>query len=218
MTKCFLSKSVRFVVSSLAALAAAGAALATDAGQPASELMRLEDSKLDEVWVQASGAGLSRFNAVYLVPVAVSYRDRDPVVVLDEEELARMNEIMRDEVTEALSGDAGFAVVDEPGTGVLEIRAELTDVHINASSALGRPGVRTFVTSTGSMTLVAALRDSETGENLVLVRDHVEGRDHRFMLATQATYWAEFRNAIADWSDLLRLKLETARLAEMASY
>jgi hypothetical protein len=203
-------------------LAAAGASAMEDIApaeaSSASGLVRLEDSELDEVWVRAGGAELSRFTAIYLVPVSVFYADRDPVVELDEEEIARVNDIMREEVTEALSGREDFVVANQPGPGVLELRAALTEMDINAPSRMDRHGVRTFVTSVGSMTLVAALRDSETGENLVLVRDHVEGRDHRLMLATEATYWAELRDAVADWSDLLRLELDAAQLAETGGY
>jgi hypothetical protein len=214
--------SVRLVAAAgFAAIAAASAARAEDAARADAprpdEMIRLASAEVDEVWIRAGGAGLERFNAVYLHPVAVSYKHRDPDVVLDDEQLAEMDEIVREEVAESLS-DGGFAIADAPGPGVLEIRAELAEMDINAASFNQRPGVRTFVRNVGSMTLVAALRDSETGANLVLVRDHVQGHENRFSIVTASTYRAEFRGAVSDWSDLLRARLDDARLAETGSY
>jgi hypothetical protein len=218
MTAKHILSSIRLAaVAGLAAIAAVSPAGAENSVQ-AQDMIRLTHTKLDEVWIRAAGTELSRFTAIYLSPLAIAYKDSDSDVMLDDDQLARMGEIIREEVAEALASRNGYAIADAPGPGVLEIRALLDDMDINASSLNDRPGQRTFVTSVGSMTLVAALRDSETGENLILVRDHVEGRDHRFMLATEATYRAEFRDAIADWSDLLRLKLDAARLAETGSY
>ena len=186
-------------------------------GQDGAAMVRFEDSQLDEVWIRAGGPDLSRYHAIHLAPVTVSYKDRRPDYVLDEHQIERLDAVAREELAQSLGSRNGYAIADAPGPGVLDIHAQFADLDINASNATGAPGSRTFVKSVGSMTLIATLRDPETGENLILVRDHVEGRDLRFGAVGPASYWFEFRDAVADWGDRLRVRLDDARLSETAS-
>lgn len=170
----------------------------------------VEGARLDLVRIR-QGADLSAFNAIYLAPVEISYADEDPNYALDAVERDRLFQTMRDEIAEALAGDGAYEIADAPGPGVLDIRAQLVDVEINRPSFSAAQRGSVYVSSVGEMTLIAVIRDGGTGQNLILVRDEIEDRQHQFMRVTAASYWASVRRAFSIWSGALREALDRAR-------
>lgn len=209
-----LSIACRAAAVSFVAFAATAPAHAEDAQPLGVGMVRFEDSPLDEVWIR-SGVDLSRYDAIYLAPIEVTYKHDRPDYELAEDQIERMDEVVREELAKSLAGAGGYPIIDAPRAGAIEIRGQIAELDINASD---RPGVRSYAKNVGSMTLRAVLRDAGTGENLALVRDHVEGRDQRIFIATPNTYWFEFRNAVADWGDLLRHRLDTAQFAASGGF
>lgn len=193
-------------------LAAFGASCAASAQIEAEDapFITIEGARLDLVRVR-EGADLSAFNAIYLAPVEISYADEDPDYALDAVERDRLFQTMRDEIAEALAGDGAYEIADAPGPGVLDIRAQLIDVEINRPSFSGAQRGSVYVSSVGEMTLIAVIRDGETGQNLILVRDEIEDRQHQLARVTAASYWASVRRAFSIWSGALRDALDRAR-------
>jgi hypothetical protein len=76
---------------------------------------------------------------------------------------------------------------------------------------------RTYVMSTGRMTLRADLRDSETGAILARVTDETKDRDDLyFEVSSNVANSAAARRAVQDWARILRARLDAARMQSEA--
>src|SRR5207342_2814574 len=75
----------------------------------------------------------------------------------------------------------GYPVVTEGGPDVLRVTAQLADVYINAPDTMAAGRSYSFVMSEGHMTLVAELRDSETGQIMARVFDKREARNDQYL-------------------------------------
>ena len=107
----------------------------------------------------------------------------------------------------------GYPVVTESAPDVLRITAELADVYINAPDTMSAGRSYSFVMSAGHMTLVAELRDSETGQIMARVFDQREARnDHYLQLSTSVSNSAEAREAVRMWANVLLGRLNAVRV------
>jgi len=180
--------------------------------------------KLKEVDLAYSrpGASLAGYSKVQLDPVEVSFSKYwDPKrtgsnfkLSPEEREDIRsgMAKIVQDEFVKTLQAKDGYPVVNEAGADVLRVKISIMDLYVNAPDTLTAGRTRTYVASAGEATLVAELRDSETGQVLVRMVDRREARNfpgqltwsNRVMNAQEAEIMA------SAWAKILRKSLDKA--------
>lgn len=180
-------------------------------------LERRPSRTVDEFQVRP-GADFSVYRKLLLAPVDVSFarywarNHRD----VDAKESLRIRtalaRLARDEFTRQLQREGGYPVVTEAGADVLEVRASIVNLDVNAPE-VDKPGiVHNYVLKAGEGTLIAELRDSQTGTLLARVVDRRETREYRdLFIANRVTNSAEARELLGNWARLLRRYLETAR-------
>lgn len=184
-------------------------------------LERISIKGIDYAYMRP-GATLAQYRRILLEPVQVAFsKDWDPEktgsrMKLSEEEREKIRsdlaklfmETFRKEVEKG-----GYAVVDKPAPDVLRVSPTLADVYINAPDVMTPGRTQTYVMSAGRMTLVAELRDSETGAILARVADQKEAREElTLQLSSGVENSAEARRAIADWARILRARLDAVRI------
>jgi hypothetical protein len=120
--------------------------------------------------------------------------------------------LAREEFRRVLQRGEGYALAEGPGPDVLEVRASLVNLDITAPEVRDAAIRRNFVLSAGEATLVAELRDSQTGTVLARVVDRREMRRYTdLQLATSITNSADAADLVATWSRLLRRQLDSAK-------
>lgn len=119
--------------------------------------------------------------------------------------------IVQDAFTKELT-KAGYALVDAPGPEVLEVHPEIVNLYVNAPDTMTAGRSRVYTTSSGEMTLILSLSDSETGAVLARAYDRTEGRQTQtFNLTSSVTNRADAEIAAAAWARILRERLDAAR-------
>jgi hypothetical protein len=212
------------VVAAVLAFAAAGASWALSPGRDlpapppdAEGLQRTASSKVDEFYLRP-GASFTAYRRVLIGPVEVSFNklwERQHRNV-DAAESARLRadlaRLARDEFVRQMQREGGYEVVEAGGADVLEIRASIVNLDIYAPEVNDANLRRNYVLKAGEATLLAQLRDSQTGSLLARVVDRREMREYpEFQLANSVSNSAEARELVGLWSKLLRRYLDTAR-------
>jgi len=180
-------------------------------------LQRVQSSEVDEFYLRP-GASFTAYRRVRLAPVEVSFsrlwerQHRD----VDARESARLRadlaRVARQEFTRQLGRRDGYPVVDAAGPDVLDVRASIVNLDIYAPDVKDSTVRRSYVLRAGEATLVAELRDSQTGTLLGRIVDRREMREYpEFQLASSVMNSAEARDLVGLWSRLLRRYLDTAR-------
>lgn len=170
------------------------------------------------------GASLAAYSKVRIAPVAVSFRkDFAPVkpgsrtrYAPDELEKIRasVGRIVHEEFARELARGS-YTATDAAGPEVLDVRASIVDLYVNAPDTMDAGRTRTYTMDAGEMTLVMELADSETGQVLARVYDRREARDTGMMTWTNSvTNQAEAANVARSWAKILRKRLDAARAGE----
>ncbi|MFY7865650.1 DUF3313 family protein [Roseateles sp.] len=202
-------------------------AFATQVGKEVEARMShdgLQQIKLKEVDLAYArpGASLAGYSKVILDPVEVSFSKYwDPKrtgsnfkLSNEEREDIRsgMATIVQEEFAKTLQAKDGYPLVKEAGPDVLRVKVSIIDLYVNAPDTLAAVRTRTYVASAGEATLVAELRDSETGQVLARMVDRREARNfpgqltwsNRVMNAQEAEIMA------SAWAKVLRKSLDKA--------
>jgi tRNA/tmRNA/rRNA uracil-C5-methylase (TrmA/RlmC/RlmD family) len=176
---------------------------------------------IDVVYVRP-GATLAAYKRVMLDPVEVAFsKDWDPEKTGSRMKLSPADrEKLRTELAalfdktfkEELEKKNGYPVVTEAAADVLRVTPALIDVYANAPDTMQPGRSVTFTVSAGRATLIAELRDSETGAILARVADARETRNDGFMqVSSSVSSSAEARNLISQWARVLRKRLDAVR-------
>lgn len=169
------------------------------------------------------GASLARYQRLLLDPVDVTFsKDWDPErtgsrmkLTEREREKIRSNlaQLFESTFREELESKGGYSVVDRAASDVLRVTASLADVYLNAPDVMTPGRTRTYVMSAGRMTLVAELRDSETGVLLARIADERLAREDGFLkLSSSVETSAEARAMITNWARILRARLDVVKV------
>jgi Protein of unknown function (DUF3313) len=182
-------------------------------------LVRRPGTRIDALFVKPD-VDVAAFTSVLLDPVQVSFasnwdqnRRRSSsggrISAADVAAIqSRLAELFRETFRTNLAS-GGFQLVEEPGPDTVRVTAAIVNLYVTAPSAGSAGRNRTYTASTGQMTLVAELRDSETGELLARAVDTQRGRRTGVMsLASRAENMADARRAIGIWATALRQGLE----------
>ena len=105
----------------------------------------------------------------------------------------------------------GYDVVTEADEDVLDVTPFIVDLIITAPDTPTAGRSRTYTANAGQMTLVAELRDSETGQILMRVIDNQRARSTgSFQWTTSVTNMGAARQIITGWASTLRRQLDAA--------
>jgi hypothetical protein len=191
----------------------------TDAVTEWDGLVRQPNTRLNAVFLKPN-AQVAAYRSVMLDPVQVSFDSNwdpnrgtrsmsarlnaDDVAAIKSDLAELFREIFRDELARG-----GYQLVDQPGPETLRVTPAIINLFINApdTSAPGR--TRTYTADSGRMTLVAELRDSETGTLLARAVDTQTGRNAgMWTISNRVTNTADARRAIGVWASALRRGLD----------
>ncbi len=179
-------------------------------------LQQVKSKKLDLLYV-LPGATLSGYNKVWLDPVQVAFSkswkpDPRQVDSQDRERIrtelaAEFHRIFKQELEE--KGD--YAVVSAAGPDVVRVLPAIIDLYIAAPDTMEAGRTKVYSVSPGEMTLIAELRDAESGAILARVADR-KGRSFGPMQwTTRGTNVAEARRILRAWAVTLREGMDAAR-------
>ena len=141
---------------------------------------------------------------------------------IDPEELDMLAGALREAVVEALEKDGAYEVVEQPGPGVLRLRAAITDVdpvkpgkNVAPKAAGMAAGVGLLVprTDLGRAAIEVEMLDSRTDERLVAVAASKKGRRY-FSTIKGAKRWGDVKAAFKSWAKLFRKRLDEIHRGE----
>jgi len=137
-----------------------------------------------------------------------------PPPPVDREEIRTgLAKVVREQFVKALTAQGRYPVVDETAPDVLRLKIYIVNLYVTAPDN-PQPGVRTFVTSAGEMTLFMELYDSETGQILGRVVDRQEARNAAMLqMANSVTNVGEAADIAANWARIMRDALDRAHPA-----
>lgn len=180
-------------------------------------LAKVQSTRVDSLYV-APGASLARYQKVLLDNVDVAFKpdwqSRHPQVSPDEIAMIRHGaaSVFREQFASELAR-GGYSLATSAAPDVLRVSASVVDLDI-ASSGGADPASRHFMVTTGNMSLVSELRDSQSGAMLARIADKTRGRSQgNLKLSGQAAQTAEARAAFTMWASYLRDALDDARKA-----
>jgi hypothetical protein len=167
---------------------------------------------MDEAWFRPD-ADLTQYGKLLVVNAAVHFADADMDAADVMQKRDEFEQILTEEIADALRQLQGFEITDTAGPGVLLMHAAITNVELVDTSA--KPGETIFVRQLGSANLVIDLRDSVTGTSIVLAKDQraIEKAGERLTEATDPATWDAVRRLARSWGTLLQQRLD-----ELSSY
>jgi hypothetical protein len=184
-------------------------------------LQRVDIRGVDAAY-KRPGADLNKYRKVMLDPVQVAFDpswdpkrtgSSLPLSAEDRERIRReLAELFMQVFSEELTKDGGAPLVTSPGPDVLRLSTGLADVYVNAPDT-NEPGrSRTYVMSAGHATLVAEVRDSESGAILGRLFDQREASNTGMLQWSGSVQnSAEARRAFTRWAQLLRERFDAVR-------
>lgn len=186
-------------------------------------LVRVEKKGVDAVYKKPQ-ANLAGYDKILLRPVEVSFsrnwkpEDDSALYAMHKPDREKIKQELADAFQEVfkqvLDEKGGYELVSEPAQDVLELRAAIINLYINApDTSMQTAGrVRTFTTNAGEMTLVAELHDSVTGELLSRAYDRREGSGSGTWTWTNSiTNSADAKRELRRWAELLKQALDASR-------
>jgi hypothetical protein len=191
-------------------------------------LQRTKVKGIDAAYVRP-GVDLAQYGKVMLDPVVVAFDknwkpertgSRTALSPEDRERIkSDLSKLAWDAIKDTLGKknrqSDGYAVVAAPGPDVMRLSTALVDVYVNAPDVQAPGRSRTYVVNAGRMTLVAELRDSETGALFARVLDQREARGNVGLTwSSSVQNSAEARNAVTSWANILRARLDAVRTSE----
>jgi hypothetical protein len=166
------------------------------------------------------GASIAAYKRVMIDPVDVAFdKSWDPVrtgsmIKLSSEEREKIRtsvaRIVQEQFVKVLQAKSTYQMAAQPGPDVLRVKASIVDLYVNAPDAGGAPLSRTYVSSSGHMTLLAALYDAPSGQLLARIADRREGGGSRMLLASNNLDESEASAIAASWARILRKALDNA--------
>lgn len=194
-----------------------GCVIAPSAGPTTPDgLQKRPDSRVDSVYT-APGASLARYRRVMLDELDVAFKAdweaRSPGVSAGE--IGDIRTLAASLFRAAFSSElekGGYTIVNSPAPDVLRVKAAVVDVDFAPASAAAAGVAGAYVVSSADISLVAELRDSQSGAVIARVIDRKRGRDvGNLQMASEASASKDAVQAFATWAGLLREALDEAR-------
>ena len=186
-------------------------------------LVRADVKGVDAIY-RLPDANLSGYDKIMLRPIEVEFsKNWKPE---NDSVLYQMNKPDRDKIkkelqdafaevfTQVLQEKGGYRIVTEPAKDVLDVQAAIVNLYINAPDVSMQTAarVRTFTTNAGSMTLIAELHDSVTGQLLSRTYDRRDDMESgQWQWTDSVTNTADAKREIRRWAELLKKALDVSR-------
>jgi hypothetical protein len=201
----------------LASVALSACVIAPDAPVRTPDgLVKVQSPNVDSLYV-APGMSLAPYRRVMLDNVDVAFKadwqTRHPEVPPDDVAMIRHGaaSIFRAEFSRELE-KGGYSIASQPAPDVLRVAASIVDLDFAAANAAGGADKPAYLVTPANMSLLAELRDSQSGAMLARVADQKRGRGSgNLQVADQMAYTDEARAAFTSWAGLLRQALDEAR-------
>lgn len=162
------------------------------------------------------GADLSKYDKILIEKVCVCLPGQEESTDLEPILLREFADYYDQAITSAVFDK--YKIVDEPGPGVLRVRAAITDVKpaspiINTISSVSPVGITISLATklvtdknlgTGEAASEIEILDSVTGERLAADVDRRQGGKMIFR-----GKWTDTKNAFDHWASRLRIRLES---------
>jgi Protein of unknown function (DUF3313) len=198
----------------VATLATPGWGVATAAEPPTEwDGLQLTPSKKVTRLYLRPGASLKGYKHVRLEPLQVAFdknwkpnASRVGTNRLTADDFEQIKKALADEFAKVWAkelADAGYDVVTQPGDDVLDVTPFVVDLYIAAPDKPTAGRSRTYTADPGRMTLVAELRDSDTGQILARAIDARAHSWSTFMVASSVTNMSAARQMISRWASVL---------------
>jgi hypothetical protein len=205
-----------FIAGLLAVAALTGCVIAPGPAERTPDgLVRRQSTRVDSLYA-APGVSLAKYRRVMLDNLDVGFKPdwqaRNPQVPVEDITAVRHGALsmFREEFAQALA-KGGYVVVSAPAPDVLRVNASVVDLDVVAATTASDTGPG-YLVSAADMSLVAELRDSQSGAMLARVADRRQGRNQgNLQLSGQAAQSADARAAFAAWAGYLREALDDAR-------
>jgi len=167
------------------------------------------------------GVNMAPYNKLILEPVEVAFhKNWDPTrpgsnlkVSKNERENIRngVGKIVQEEFEKALKAGGTWQLVKEAGPDVLRLKPKVLNLYVNAPDSK-QAGVRTFTVSSGEMTLLLEIYDSETGAILARAVDRQESRETgQWQISSSVSNAADAQLIAAKWAKVLRDRLDKSK-------
>ena len=182
-------KHILGVVGTLTLVAACGGTPEVQTGDGAEvigdNLHKVDNSKADMAYVDPN-VDFSKYNKILLLPLGVDNveikqpsssgsmsRNKNKNWELTDEDKVKLQKAFREAMVKQLEDKGHYPIVTEPGDDVLTIQASLIGIAPSApkdaNMSAGRS--RTYTDGAGSMAVMVAYGDSESGEVLGIMKD-----------------------------------------------
>ena len=168
-------------------------------------LYMVENARMDIVMVKPD-LDLTQYDSISLAPVSIAYKRGSYELTNEQHEqmLATFNEVLAEELDE---GD--YDMTTQTGPNVLQANVKIIDLYVNRPTDMRTRSSRDriFTATSGEISLIGELRDSESGELLVQFADRNQPRRY-WAESTSVSEWSEVRSAFRFWADILKTRLD----------
>ena len=179
-------------------------------------LVQVKNAKVDSVYA-APGMSLARYRRVLLENVDVAFKhdwqQRHPEIPAEDVAMIRHGavSIFREEFVRELE-KGGYDISSRIAPDVLRVSASIVDLDFVTQNAGAAAGKAPYLVTPANMSLLAELRDAQSGAMIARVADRNRGRSSGSLkVADQMALTDEARAAFANWARLLREALDAAR-------
>jgi hypothetical protein len=173
----------------------------------------IRNAGFDELHVNTA-TDFSRYRTVLIEDAPVSFVTRWANVhrnVVSNRDIARlrkeMADVLKEELTEKLSADGRYRIVEEAEVDTLLIKPEIIDLNVAAPGS----GQHTkLVDSAGYATLSLEMVDAFSGLPAVQLLDRKEARGsgREYFMGNRSNNAREFRRMMAGWAERVRSQLD----------
>ena len=163
--------------------------------------------KLDGALVWANNKKrISLYKMIMIDPVQVMMSEEETEKV-DPRTLADLARFFEEEIHASM--EDSYPVVNQPGFGVLRIRAAITNVHLGKPALNLMPGLSLLGLGLGGAAIEAELIDAQDNERVVQFVDAESGKVYR--KSAGARPYGDARDVLRSWAILLRDSLDEAK-------
>ncbi len=186
-------------------------------------LHKVDNARTDMAYVDPS-ADFSKYDKILLMPLGVDnveiiqpdtsgsmYRNRNKNWELTDSDKDKLQQVYREAMVKQLDTKGGYSIVTEPGDDVLQIQASLIAIAPSApkddgmSRGAGRS--RVYTEGAGSLAVMVAFGDSETGDVLALMKDSRSSTSF-WGANNSVTNMSDVRNMFSSWAIQIRKRLD----------
>ena len=181
-------------------------------GEPSEEGLYEVSARRVGFLAVSPGIDLSLYQKLMVPDVLVTFKDDRKNYRLNEAQIDRVRRYFHEELEKELA-KGGYDLTEEPGSDVLFLRPLLVDVMVTRPPERGSARDRTWVSSSGEVTLIVELRDSLSGKLLARAADRraVQGVGGYMERSISTTEIANVRRLFNSWARLLRQRLDASK-------